>query len=110
MTLRLARAARAQQGLALGQQVSSNLAVLPVKMLGRLLAQPGALNSLDFEEALRLAMAQVDGMDGKDCIRVLGALSQSPTIQVSPASQQLLGARLSERLDDISSAMDMSNS
>lgn len=47
-------------GLALGQSTpSAGLPQLPVKTLGRLLAQPGALNSVDFEAAVFLAMAQV---------------------------------------------------
>ena len=91
-------------GLALGQATpSAGLPQLPVKTLGRLLAQPGALNSVDFEAAVSLAMAQVEHMDGKDCIRVLGALAQVSQ-KPEPAALQSLGVQLSERLGDISSS------
>ncbi|CAE6956589.1 acbC [Symbiodinium natans] len=79
------------------------LANLPVKTLGRLLAQPGALNSQDFEEAMGVAMTKVHDMDGKDCIRVLGALMHVPSAtRPDSASLQALGARLSAGLADIS--------
>ena len=90
-------------GLALGQATASaGLPQLPVKTLGRLLAQPGALNSVDFEAAVFLAMAQVEQMDGKDCIRVLGALAE---VSRKPDAEalQALGVQLSERLAEISS-------
>ena len=90
-------------GVALGQSVpSAGLPQCNVKTLGRLLAQPGALNTVDFEAAVFLAMAQVENMDGKDCIRVLGALAQVSR-KPDPGSLQALGAQLSERLGDISS-------
>jgi len=91
-------------GLALGQATpSAGLPQLPVKTLGRLLAQPGALNSVDLEAAVSLAMAQVEHMDGKDCIRVLGALAQVSQ-KPEPAALQSLGVQLSERLGDISTS------
>eukprot|EP00434_Breviolum_minutum_P028646 symbB.v1.2.025349.t1/scaffold2454.1/size78847/4 len=90
-------------GVALGQSVpSAGLPQCNVKTLGRLLAQPGALNTVDYEAAVFLAMAQVENMDGKDCIRVLGALAQVSR-KPDPGSLQALGAQLSERLGDISS-------
>ncbi|CAJ1374640.1 unnamed protein product [Effrenium voratum] len=96
---------RCSVGVALGQRTgdSSGLPHLPVKTLGRLLAQPGALNSVDFERAVGYAMAKVEDMDGKDCIRVLGALSESATRPELP-QLRALGAQLSERLEDISNS------
>ena len=97
-------ATAAEVGVALGQAMSNHaLANLPVKTLGRLLAQPGALNSQDFEEAMGVAMTKVHDMDGKDCIRVLGALMHVPSAtRPDSASLQALGARLSAGLADIS--------
>ncbi|CAK9052878.1 unnamed protein product [Durusdinium trenchii] len=99
------RFATSDVGVAMGQsQHNTHLSQLPVKTLGRLLAQPGALNSVDYQAAVRLAMEQVDAMDGKDCIRVLGALkSVSETSRPDAASLQSLGVQLSERLGEISS-------
>ena len=91
-------------GVAMGQSAhSAQLSRLPVKTLGRLLAQPGALNSVDFEVAARFAMQRIEDMDGKDCIRVLGALKDIPGgSRPDAAALQSLGIRLSERLGDIS--------
>eukprot|EP00439_Symbiodinium_sp_Y106_P073093 s1199_g13.t1 len=97
-------ATAAQVGVALGQTLGNQaLPKLPVKTLGRLLAQPGALNSQDFEEAVVVAMTKVQDMDGKDCIRVLGALMHLNTAsRPDAAALQALGARLSAGLADIS--------
>ena len=48
-------------------------------------------------------MTKVEDMDGKDCIRVLGALMHVPSsARPGPASLQALGVRLSAGLADIS--------
>ncbi|CAE7948093.1 acbC [Symbiodinium sp. KB8] len=97
-------ATAAQVGVALGQTLGNQaLPKLPVKTLGRLLAQPGALNSQDFEEAVVVAMTKVHDMDGKDCIRVLGALMHlNGESRPDAAALQALGGRLSAGLADIS--------
>eukprot|EP00929_Paragymnodinium_shiwhaense_P107966 TRINITY_DN74303_c0_g1_i1.p1 TRINITY_DN74303_c0_g1~~TRINITY_DN74303_c0_g1_i1.p1 ORF type:complete len:742 (-),score=146.17 TRINITY_DN74303_c0_g1_i1:55-2280(-) len=103
----------AAAGTALGQRLSSEgsdgtekLPQLSAKALGRLLTQPGALSEAAYDAALQCALQRIDEMDGKDCVRVLNALTAQPSATVAQTADEAtlrdLGARLSERLDEVS--------
>lgn len=88
------------QAMDLGEG-TERLHELSTKMLGKLLAHPGALSESAYETAVECALQRTDEMDGKDCVRVLHALAQCSSLPKEEALHYL-GARLGERLRDIS--------
>jgi len=102
----------ASVGTALGQilsQEAPGLPQLPVKVLGKLLTQPGALDQHHVAFATECALRKVNDMDGKDCVRVLNAVVQQPGyVQAEDERLRALGDRVGEKLADISTA-DMVN-
>lgn len=88
---------------AVGPPGQATLPPLSVKVLGRLLSKPGALGEEHMDMAIENALARVQDMDGKDCVRVFRALVDRGRATPAAASDlEALGARLTERLPDIS--------
>ncbi|CAK0904871.1 unnamed protein product [Prorocentrum cordatum] len=104
----------ADAGVALGQRAAAadaetaaalSLPALPAKRLVLLLSQPGALPARSVALALECALRRVEEMDGKDCVRLLRALAaHAGGARLEERHLQALGAQLSERLGDISTA------